>query len=215
VSAAAAVVVRPLSGGRLAARRALFFADAPPDERISVPVACWLVERPRGRLVFVTGLHPDTAADPVGRLGAARAGRFAVGSPPGDDAIASLARLGIAPDDSDDPARPPATIDGEHDAIGDGTAVAIPTPGHTPGHHSLRVTLGSGRVVVLVGDAAYTERHLEDDTLPPRAAVWHAPTMADSMARLRAMRDRGRALLLYSHDDARWRALAAAGGRLD
>ncbi|MFN9773117.1 MAG: N-acyl homoserine lactonase family protein [Burkholderiales bacterium] len=260
---AAAVTVRALSGGRLDAKRALFFADAPDDATISVPVACWLVEHPRGRLVFDTGLHPDTAADPRGRLGARRAGRFAVGSPPGDDALASLARLGLGADDVthvvnshlhfdhcgcnrcfrrarvlvqraeldamraaraagaddpgewDDPARPPETGDGEHDVFGDGTVVAVPTPGHTPGHQSLRVRLGSGRVVVLVGDAIYTARHLDDDALPPPAAVWHAPTMTDSMARLRAMRDRDGATLLYSHDDAQWRALAEAGGRID
>jgi glyoxylase-like metal-dependent hydrolase (beta-lactamase superfamily II) len=119
------------------------------------------------------------------------------------------------PGDWDDPVRPIGTIDGEHDVFGDGAVVALPTPGHTPGHQSLRVRLGSGRVVVLVGDAIYTERHLEDDALPPPAAVWHAKTMIDSMARLRAMRDRGGATLLYSHDEAQWRALAEAGGRID
>ncbi|HYF59053.1 MAG TPA: N-acyl homoserine lactonase family protein [Burkholderiaceae bacterium] len=257
------VAVHALSGGRLKARRSFFFVDAAPQETVSVPVACWLVVHPRGRLVFDTGLHPDSAADPVGRLGERRAGRFAIDSPPGDDAVASLARLGLAagdvthvvnshlhfdhcgcnrcfgrarvlvqraelesvraaleagaddPADWNDPARPPETVDGEHDVFGDGSVVALPTPGHTPGHQSLRVTTGSGRVLVLVGDAAYTARHVDEDMLPPAAAVWHAPTMADSLARLRAMRDRGGAELIYSHDEAQWRDLAARGGRID
>ena len=260
---AAEVVVRALSGGRLDARRALFFADAPVDDVMSFPVVAWLVEHPRGRLVFDTGLHPDTAADPVGRLGAGRASRFRVTSRPGDDVVASLARLGVAadavthvvnshlhfdhcgcnrcfgrarvlvqrieldamralrdrgvddPGDWDDPARTPETIDGEHDVFGDGTVVAFPTPGHTVGHQSLRIVTRSGRCVVLTGDAVYTERHLDDDMLPPGGAVWHASTMSDSMARLRAMRDRDGAMLLYGHDDAQWRALVAAGGLVD
>ncbi len=260
---ASGVVLHALSGGRLETRRALMFAGVSSDERMALPVGCWLVVHPRGRLVFDTGLHPDTAADPVGRLGAGRASRFAVVSAPGDDAVASLERLGLHADDVthvvnshlhfdhcgcnrcftrarvlvqraeldaaraarvagpsdpadwDDPARPPETVDGEHDVFGDGTVVLLPTPGHTPGHQSLRAVTGSGRVVVLAGDAVYTERHLDEDALPPPAAVWHPASMSDSMARLRAMRDREGALLVYGHDDVQWRALVGAGGRID
>ena len=260
---AAGVVLHALSGGRLDTRRAMLFVDAGPDETMTLPIGCWLVEHPRGRLLFDTGLHPDAAADPVGRLGRGVARRFAVTSAPGDDAVASLARLGVAADDVthvvnshlhfdhcgcnrcfprarvlvqraeldaaiavrdaaplvprdwDDPARPPETVEGEHDVFGDGTVVLVPTPGHTPGHQSLRATTTSGRMVVLAGDAIYTRRHLDDDALPPEGAVWHAATMSDSMARLRAMRDRGRARLVFGHDEDQWRELVAAGGRID
>jgi N-acyl homoserine lactone hydrolase len=260
---ASGVVLHALSGGRLETRRSLMVAGASADERMILPIGCWLVVHPRGRLLFDTGLHPDTAADPVGRLGARRASRFAVVSPPGEDAVASLARLGLHADDVthvvnshlhfdhcgcnrcfrrarvlvqraeldamraacaagvddpgdwDDPARPPETVEGEHDVFGDGTVVLLPTPGHTPGHQSLRALTASGRVVVLAGDAVYTRRHLDDDALPPPAAVWHAAAMSDSMARLRAMRDRQRALLVFGHDEAQWRELVDAGGRID
>lgn len=260
---ASGVVLHALSGGRLETRRALMFAGVTSDERIALPIGCWLVEHPRGRLLFDTGLHPDTAADPVGRLGAGRASRFAVTSAPGDDAVASLARLGLAADDIthvvnshlhfdhcgcnrcfrnarvlvqraeldaaraarargaddpadwDDPGCPPETVEGEHDVFGDGTVVLLPTPGHTPGHQSLRAVTTSGRVVVLAGDAVYTARHLDEDALPPPAAVWHAAAMADSMARLRAMRDRERAFVVFGHDDAQWRHLVEAGARID
>lgn len=258
----AAVVALPLSGGWLDAPRAAIFADAAPGERIALPVGCWLVAHPRGRLVFDTGLDRAAAADPVGALGVRRARAFRVASPPGDDVVGALAARGLAPDDvthvvnshlhfdhcgcnrcfprarvvvqraeleaaraalaagGDDPAtwndpdRPPEAVDGEHDLFGDGRVVAFPTPGHTAGHQSLRVTTGSGRVVVLLGDAIYTERHADEDALPAPGAVWDAPTMRDTMARLRRMRAAG-ATLVYGHDDAQWRALSALPGGID
>ena len=54
-------------------------------------------------------------------------------------------------------------LDGEHDLFGDGSVVVVPTPGHTAGHQSLRI---EGRLL-LVGDACYTQRALDDDVLPP------------------------------------------------
>jgi N-acyl homoserine lactone hydrolase len=257
------VSVRPLSGGRLDALASFFFVDAAPDAPISVPVACYLVTHPRGRLVFDTGLHADAALDPVGRLGARRAARFRIGSAPGDHVVASLARAGVEADDvthvfnshlhfdhcgcntcfgrarvlvqrsefeatraareagGDDPgdwADPSADVlllDGEHDVFGDGTVVALPTPGHTPGHQSLRVRTGSGRVLVLVGDACYTARHVDESMPPPAGAIWDAAALADSATRLRSMRDRHGAMLLYSHDETQWQALSRAPGGID
>jgi len=43
-------------------------------------------------------------------------------------------------------------IEGDHDVFGDGTAVLIATPGHTPGHQSLLVRLAKTGPVVLSGD---------------------------------------------------------------
>jgi N-acyl homoserine lactone hydrolase len=37
--------------------------------RIKVPVPAFLIEHPRGRVVFDAGLHPAAASDPEGRLG--------------------------------------------------------------------------------------------------------------------------------------------------
>jgi glyoxylase-like metal-dependent hydrolase (beta-lactamase superfamily II) len=39
------------------------------EGRIRIPVLSYLVEHPRGRLVFDTGLHPDLRDDPGGRIG--------------------------------------------------------------------------------------------------------------------------------------------------
>jgi glyoxylase-like metal-dependent hydrolase (beta-lactamase superfamily II) len=88
--------------------------------------------------------------------------------------------------------------DGEHDLFGDGLVVCVPTPGHTPGHQSLRVRLAD-REVVLCGDCAYFERTLDGGPLPP---ISHdLVTQAESLATLRAMRARG-ATLVPGHDAA-------------
>jgi N-acyl homoserine lactone hydrolase len=43
-----------------------------------------------------------------------------------------------------------------HDLLGDGTLVAVPLPGHTPGSAGWFVNSGDGRRWLLVGDAAWT-----------------------------------------------------------
>ncbi len=43
-------------------------------------------------------------------------------------------------------------LDGDHDVFGDGTVMLISTPGHTPGHESLLVTLKKTGPVILTGD---------------------------------------------------------------
>lgn len=96
-------------------------------------------------------------------------------------------------------------VDGEHDVFGDGTVVCVPTPGHTPGHQSLRVRLASGDIV-LTADACYFRRSFERLVLPPFAHDFDA--MRASVARLRALAERG-ARLLFGHDEEQWRELDA------
>ena len=38
---------------------------------ITVPIPVFLIEHPKGRALFDTGLHPDCQFDPAGRLGLA------------------------------------------------------------------------------------------------------------------------------------------------
>ena len=45
---------------------------------ITVPVPVFLIEHPKGRALFDTGLHPDCQSDPAGRLGSRLAGLFRV-----------------------------------------------------------------------------------------------------------------------------------------
>jgi glyoxylase-like metal-dependent hydrolase (beta-lactamase superfamily II) len=101
-------------------------------------------------------------------------------------------------------------LEGEHDLFGDGALVIVPTPGHTAGHQSLRVTAGSGLRFCLAGDACYTQEHLERDLLPSAGAVWNADEMRHSLGVLRRMRDREGLALIYGHDDGQLRTLRAA-----
>lgn len=64
--------------------------------RLRVPVPCFLIEHPKGRVLFDSGLHPDCGTDPAARLGAA-ATVFDVEFKAGEDAAARLATQGIEP----------------------------------------------------------------------------------------------------------------------
>jgi N-acyl homoserine lactone hydrolase len=88
-------------------------------------------------------------------------------------------------------------LTGEHDLFGDGRLVLVPTPGHTAGHQSLVVRLDGG-TVILLADAAYSARNLEQRALP--GIVWSPDAMVDSWERLERMRDRYDAELLFTHD---------------
>lgn len=58
---------------------------------------------------------------------------------------------GYIPDDYDQ-GHDVQTVDGEHDVFGDGSVVCVPTPGHTPGHQSLKLR-GKRCEHLLCGDA--------------------------------------------------------------
>jgi glyoxylase-like metal-dependent hydrolase (beta-lactamase superfamily II) len=92
---------------------------------------------------------------------------------------------GYLPIDYDAPARELILIDGDRDLFGDGALGLMLTPGHTPGHQSVRL----GDRLVLGGDVAYFADGLEDHRFPgygdDRAA------QAASADRLRALRDAG------------------------
>ncbi len=95
------------------------------------------------------------------------------------------------------------TVDGEHDVFGDGAISCIPTPGHTPGHQSVRIRL-EHREVVLCCDCAYFERTLNGGARSP--VMFNAEASQASIARLVAMRDAG-AQLIPGHDPKAFAAL--------
>jgi glyoxylase-like metal-dependent hydrolase (beta-lactamase superfamily II) len=88
-------------------------------------------------------------------------------------------------------------LEGEHDLFDDGRIIALPTPGHTPGHQSLLVRL-AGQTVILVADAAYMRASLEESILP--GLLWSPDAMVESWERLRRLRDEHSATLLLTHD---------------
>jgi N-acyl homoserine lactone hydrolase len=57
---------------------------------ITVPVPVFLIEHPKGRALFDTGLHPDCRHDPAARLGERLAGLFRIGFAAGEDVGARL-----------------------------------------------------------------------------------------------------------------------------
>src|ERR1700746_2224954 len=66
---------------------------------ITVPVPVFLIEHPKGRALFDTGLHPDCRHDPEGRLGTRLASLFRIGFDGGERGGAVSARLeAIGPD---------------------------------------------------------------------------------------------------------------------
>ena len=68
---------------------------------ITLPVPVFLIEHPRGRALFDTGLHPDCQRDPARRLGTRLAGQFRIGFQPGEEVSARLEAID----------RDPGTID--------------------------------------------------------------------------------------------------------
>jgi glyoxylase-like metal-dependent hydrolase (beta-lactamase superfamily II) len=94
------------------------------------------------------------------------------------------------------------------DLVGDGTIRLIFTPGHTRGHQSVLLRLDDGRTVLLVGDAAYTVRSINEQLLPMLTANDQASLK--SLGELNAFaRENPEAILVPSHDPYAWRALAA------
>jgi len=93
-------------------------------------------------------------------------------------------------------------VDGEHDVFADGTLVLIPTPGHTPGHQSLRVRAAPDVVFVLTADACYSRAHLDRDVIP--YAVWSVQAMIESYSGLRALQERQGCHLIFGHDPDQW-----------
>ena len=57
---------------------------------ITVPIPVYLIEHPKGRALFDTGLHPDCQHDPAGRLGERLMKLFRVGFQPGEEVSARL-----------------------------------------------------------------------------------------------------------------------------
>ena len=84
--------------------------------------------------------------------------------------------------------------EGGHDLFGDGSLMLTPTPGHSPGHQSVEVTLSDGRLIILAGDAAFRPREMESRTLP--GYLWSPDAVLASWEYLDRRRREGAELLL-------------------
>lgn len=90
-------------------------------------------------------------------------------------------------------------VDDEHDLFGDGSAVCVPSYGHTPGHQSLRVRSDQGDHL-LIGDACYHCGVVESRVFPEMSD--HA-AMNRSLDALLASRG-PQTVMVFGHDPAQW-----------
>ena len=97
-------------------------------------------------------------------------------------------------------------VDGELDLFGDGSVVVFPTPGHTPGHQSLRLKLASG-TVVLAADCCYLKQTLDTSHLPRFA--YNREQMLESLDLLRNLQSDG-ARIFFGHDPEFWKSVPQA-----
>jgi glyoxylase-like metal-dependent hydrolase (beta-lactamase superfamily II) len=67
--------------GTISGAKSLLMDGAEGD--VTIPVPAYLIEHPKGRALFDTGLHPDLRHDPAGRLGARLAAMFHAALAPG------------------------------------------------------------------------------------------------------------------------------------
>lgn len=112
----------------------------------------------------------------------------------GQDA-AAIARNFFFPRDYADGEREIVLVDGDHDLLGDGSVELLLTPGHTPGHQSVRV----GERLILGADVTHFAATLEDRRFPSFADDFAAQDR--SASRLCELRDAG-ATVLPGHDPA-------------
>ncbi len=105
----------------------------------------------------------------------------------------SIKRNFFFPRDYSDEERRLVLVDGDHDLLGDGSIELLLTPGHTPGHQSVRI----GEGLVLGADVVYFASSLDDHRFPAFADD-HA-AQRTSAERLRALREGG-ARVIPGHD---------------
>jgi N-acyl homoserine lactone hydrolase len=112
----------------------------------------------------------------------------------GQDSMA-IAKNFYLPRDYEGVAGQVVLVDGDHDLLGDGSIELLSTPGHTPGHQSVRV----GEKLVIGGDVTHFAAGLDDHRLPIFGD--DLEVQLASAARLRALRDAG-AEVRPGHDPA-------------
>ncbi len=108
---------------------------------------------------------------------------------------ATMAKNFLYPRDYDVDQRRIVLVDGDHDLLGDGSIELLLTPGHTPGHQSVRI----GEKLVIGADVGHFAATLDDLRFPSFADDFEA--QAGSARRLRAMRDAG-CRVMPGHDPA-------------
>ena len=60
------------------------------EGHVTMPIPVFLIEHPKGRVLFDSGLHPDCQHDPVGRLGERMTSIYKIRFAPGEEISARL-----------------------------------------------------------------------------------------------------------------------------
>jgi glyoxylase-like metal-dependent hydrolase (beta-lactamase superfamily II) len=94
-------------------------------------------------------------------------------------------------------------LDADQDLFGDGSVVVLRTPGHTPGELSLLVRLPS-RTLLLTGDTCHFCLELEQGMPAADIPCSDAHQAAQSIRRIRLLRDSLPAEVWIGHDPVHW-----------
>src|SRR5262245_56816206 len=65
--------------------------------RVRLPIPAYVIEHPRGTVLFDSGMHPDLQTDPMTRLGPVVGSLFGVEFTAGEEVGARLAAVGVDP----------------------------------------------------------------------------------------------------------------------
>ena len=88
-------------------------------------------------------------------------------------------------------------LEGDYDLFGDGSVMILSTPGHTLGHQSMKVKLGSGQTIIMSQDAIWMQENVDGY---PAGLNYSVLDYTKSLNRLKFMRDLEGASLFYAHD---------------
>jgi glyoxylase-like metal-dependent hydrolase (beta-lactamase superfamily II) len=240
--------------GDLRADAGLLYRGELSDDRVTVPIMCFLVVHDEGAVLFETGMNPEVRRDAIAYWGSLARNRLVPHLPDGATVIERVEQSTVAMTDlryvvnshlHNDHAGMNCEISGAtvlvrnteyahattlmdshntgyvrndfygdgsaapqlieyadtHDVFGDGTVTLVSTPGHSPGHQSLRVTFPSQKTFVISGDAVYQRASLCDGC--PPGVLWDKAQAEASVQKLIAM-DQSGDTVLVNHDPGQW-----------
>ncbi len=91
--------------------------------------------------------------------------------------------------------------DEDYDLFGDGRLVIVSTPGHSPGHLSVLLSLEGWGAVLLAADSIYTREILDGGCLP--GVMYDKQATVDTIERIRKMQQSG-VRIITGHDPDDW-----------
>jgi glyoxylase-like metal-dependent hydrolase (beta-lactamase superfamily II) len=118
-----------------------------------------------------------------------------------------------APYDFDGP--PVLGFPASKDLFGDGSVIAVPTPGHTPGSASYLVRGDDGKAWLFVGDAAWTvegiKRPAHKNPLVVALLDDDAQQLSETLSQLHAISEKGEVTVVPAHDLAAFGLIPECG----